>query len=209
VSFQIFFSYDGKSYTPKEFSKDLGVNPDNYITITSFTHHPFYEKFVLEIPDNWAWGEAHNLPISDVAQVLHYAINNGYSVDWGGDISDQGFSSKKGIAIILEKDWSEMSEEETKHIFDKPVPQKEITQGMRQEAFDNYKLTDDHGLHIVGTSTDQNGTKYFIAKNSWGSENGPYDGYLHVSEAFLLYKATSISLHKDAIPKHIAKKLDL
>ncbi|MEK6863550.1 MAG: C1 family peptidase [Nanoarchaeota archaeon] len=203
------FSYKGKRYTPKSFSEGLDLSIDNYVSISSFTHHPFYGKFVLEIPDNWASGEMYNLPLSDIASVMENAINNGYSFTWGGDISDIGFSSGEGIAIVPEKDWGEMSTEEVSNVFSEPVFQKEITPEMRQTAFDNYNTTDDHVMHIVGVAKDQNGTKYYLTKNSWGAEIGPYNGYLYISEAFLLYKATVISLNKEAVPKKIAEKLDL
>ncbi len=182
------FNYKNKEYTPKSFAEKLGINPDDYIEITSFTHHPFYKKFVLEVPDNWASESVYNVPLEDLSQIIDNALNNGYSVAWGGDVSEGGFSFKDGIAV---------------------VPEKKITQELRQEAFDNYSTEDDHGMHITGIAKDQKGDKYYLVKNSWGVERNNLKGYFYASEAFVLYKTTSIMLHKNAVPKNIAVKLGL
>ena len=203
------FLYDGKSYNAKSFAEELGINVNDYILISSFTHHPYYEKFIIEVPDNWAWGEVYNLPLDDFATVIESAINNGYTVAWAADVSDQGFSSKNGIAIIPEKDWSEMSDKEATGVFISPVKQSIITKEKRQEDFDNYSTTDDHAMHITGIAKDQLGTKYYLVKNSWGEDSGPYDGYFYVSEAYVLLKTTSIMLNKNAIPSDISEKLKL
>ena len=217
------FTYKGKEYTPKSFSKEvLGLNADDYIEISSFTHHPFYEPFIIEIPDNWLWDVVYNLPLDEMIQVIDNALKNGYTVAWGSDVSEKGFSWKNGIAIVpasapeeldnLESaKWANLDKKDMQknmYTFEKPVPEKKITQELRQQEFDNLKTTDDHGMHIVGMAHDQNGTKYYIVKNSW-STNGGYDGYFYASEAFVRLKTTDIMIHKDALPKEIKKKLNL
>lgn len=216
------FTYNGKEYTPKSFVEELDFNSDNYINLTSFTHHPFYEPFILEIPDNWLWGQAYNLPVDELMEVLDNAINNGYSAAWGSDVSEKGFKWSRGVAIVPSEDrpdldglerakWEELSSKEKEALlykFDEPVAEKEITQEMRQIAFDNYQTTDDHGMLIAGIAKDQNGTKYYYVKNSWNTNN-IYDGYFYASESFVKYKTMNIVVHKDAIPKKIAKKLNL
>ena len=215
------FTYEGKEYTPKSFAKFVtGLNADDYITISSFSHHPYYQPFILEIPDNWLWGEAQNLPMQEMLQVIDYSLANGYTVAWATDVSEKGFSYRNGVAIVPGKDiknmsdsergkWEKMTKKERNELlysFDKPVDEKKITQQMRQEAFDNYQTTDDHGMLIIGTAKDQNGKKYYIVKNSWNTSN-KYKGYLYASEAFVLYKTTNIMVHKNAIPKEIKKKM--
>jgi len=217
------FTYKGKEYTPKSFTKEVtGLNADNYVTISSFTHHPFYEPFILEIPDNWLWGEAYNLPMQEMMKVIDNSLENGYTVAWATDVSEKGFSHRNGVAIVPGKDLKEMSDTERSkweklskkeknaalYSFDKPVEEKKITQEMRQEAFDNYQTTDDHGMLIIGTAKDQTGKKYYIIKNSWAASN-QFGGYLYASEAFILYKTTNIMVNKNAIPKDIKKKLNL
>ncbi|MCW4028005.1 MAG: aminopeptidase [Candidatus Bathyarchaeota archaeon] len=204
------FIVNGKKFTPKGFASSLGIDPDNYITIGSYTHHPFYDHFTLEVPDNWSDGQLYNLPIDEFRQVMSSAISSGYTFLWGGDVSYPGFSQKEGLAVLLPMDRSDMTEKEWKARFKKPVAQPSVTQEERQEAFDNYDTTDDHGMHAVGTAKDQNGTSYFIIKNSWGTlDRGPYDGHLYISESYAVLKATSVGLHKNAIPARIRKKLGL
>ncbi len=202
------FEYNGKTYTPKTFATELGINPDDYIVLSSFTHHPFYEKFILEIPDNWAWGECYNLHLNEFEEVLDNALKNGFSVAWGSDMSDKGFSRNFGVAVVPEKDWEEMTEEELSNVFKTPCKQKNITQELRQEGFDNFTTTDDHGMHIIGIGKDQKGNKFYKVKNSWG-EYGPYDGYLYASKAFILLKTINYMVHKDAVPEPIRKKLGI
>jgi len=217
------FTYGGKEYTPRSFADMLGFNMDDYIALTSFTHHPFYSKFIIEIPDNWDMGEVYNLPLDELIQVLDYSIENGYTIAWGTDISEKGFSWKNGCAIVPDKNapeiaglertrWEKMTDSEKEKLlfkFDKPVPEKKVTPEMRQTEFDNYQTTDDHGMQITGIAKDQNGTKYYYVKNSWGKDGNPYGGYLYVSEAYVKLKTMDIMVNKNAIPKEIRKKLGL
>ncbi|HCQ28993.1 MAG TPA: aminopeptidase [Flavobacteriales bacterium] len=212
------FEYEGKKYTPQSYAKHLGLNMDDYVEVTSFTHHPFYESFVLEVPDNWVFGSVYNVPLDELMEIMEYAIMNGYTVAWGADVSEKGFSFRDGLAIVPKdpstiktkgkdsKYYNNAGAEKQSDAFDAPVEELEITQEMRQKAFDNYETTDDHGMHIVGMVKDQNGTKYFVVKNSWGTKND-CDGYFYASEAYFKYKTIDIMLHKDAIPPHLRKKL--
>jgi len=202
------FTYEGKSYTPATFTKELGINPDDYILLTSFSHHPFYKQCVLEIPDNWASGSFYNVPLEDLVQIIDNSVSNGYTVGWASDMSDKGFSMKQGVAIIPEKNWNEMTEEEVSNVFKGPHPEKVITQELRQKEFDNYTTTDDHGMHIVGLATDQAGNTFYKVKNSWGVM-GKYDGFIFVSKPFVMLRTTNIMVNKNAIPAAIAKKMGI
>jgi bleomycin hydrolase len=216
------FTYKGKEYTPKSFAKMLGLNADNYIEVTSYTHHPFYQKFPLELPDNWLWENIYNVPLDDMMRILDNALDNGYTVAWASDVSERGFSWKNGIAILpdedaenqtgLEKDkWLNMDRKDKisyLYNFEHIVKEKKVTQEMRQEAFDNWKSTDDHGMHIVGYGHDQNGTRYYLVKNSWDVDN-PLHGYFYASAEFVKCKTTGLMINKNAVPKDIAKKLGL
>ncbi len=217
------FEVDGKKYTPQTYAKEVvGLNPDDYVEITSYTHHPFYSTFAIEIPDNWMWDDVYNVPLDDLREIFHYALEKGYTIAWGADVSEKGFSFRKGIAIVPDADvkdmsdlervkWEKMtkSEKEKKlYNFDSPVKEKVITQEMRQKAFDNYKTTDDHGMHITGMVKDQAGKIFYKVKNSWDTNN-KYDGYFYASEPFVMYKTMDIMIHKDAIPKEIRKKLGI
>ena len=215
------FSYQGKEYTAKSFATELGINGHDYIEIGSYTHHPFYEKFILEVPDNWMFDEIYNIPLDDMMAVIDHAINNGYTVAWGSDISEKGFSWKNGVAIVPDENlkdltgtekekWEKLTDKEKKdalYSFDGPVKEKIITQEMRQAEFDNYESTDDHGMQITGIATDQDGNKYYKVKNSWGNDDHIYDGYFFASEAFVKLKTIDIMVHKNAIPSTISKKL--
>ncbi|MFP4448010.1 MAG: aminopeptidase C [Bacteroidales bacterium] len=218
------FTYEGKEYTPESFASEyIGINPDDYIELSSYTHHPFYSKFILEVPDNWAYGEVYNVPVDELIEVIDHAIESGYTVAWASDVSEKGFSWKNGVAIVPSEDvedmtgteqskWEDLTEEEKEKMmysFEEPVNEKKITQEMRQEAFNNWQTTDDHGMHITGIAKDQNGTKYYKVKNSWSDKDHIYDGYLYASEAFVRYKTMDIMIHKDALPEEIADKLGL
>lgn len=215
------FEYQGKTYTPQTLAKELGLNSDNYISLTSFTHHPFYQPFAIEIPDNWRWSLSYNLPIDEMMNTIDFALENGYTVAWATDVSEVGFT-RNGLGVIPDEEaaenigsdqahWLGLSQaERTKTLREKveqgPVKEKVITQEMRQTTFDNYETTDDHGMQIYGIAKDQAGNKYYMVKNSWGSA-GNYNGLWYVSEAFVKFKTMSIMINKDALPKDIAKKL--
>ncbi len=217
------FTYKGKEYSPKSFADMLGLNPDDYVELTSYTHHPFYSKFILEVPDNWEMGEVYNVPIDDLIRVIDNSFENGYTVVWGADVSEKGFSWKNGVAVVPDKNatemagmesakWSKLSDADKDKLlykFDKPMPEKKITQEMRQTEFDNYQTTDDHGMHFTGIAKDQNGAKYYFVKNSWGTEGSPYKGYFYASEAYVRLKTMDLMVHKNAIPKDIRKKLGI
>ena len=217
------FTVDGKEYTPKSYFESLNINPDDYISLTSYTHHPFYTQFAIEVPDNTAWGLSYNLPIDEFMAVIDHALNNGYSVLWGSDVSDPGFAWRKGFAVIPDADTESMEgtelsrwvaltpAEKQRELYklDKPGKEKTITQEMRQETFDNYETTDDHGMHIVGLATDQNGTVYYKVKNSWGTGDHIYGGYFYASKPFVALRTLNYMIHKDALPKDIKKKLGI
>ena len=193
------FKHEGKTYTPESYAQEMGINADDYVNITSFTHHPFYKRFILEIPDNYSNGSFYNLPIEDMQAIVENAVNNGYSVAWDGDVSEKGFDAKKGIAVVP-------VDEGRENLFEKPGKEKNITQQLRQEQFETFHTTDDHLMHLTGIAKDNRGTKYFLIKNSWG-EISPYKGYLYMSESYLKLKTVAILVHKDAIPKNIANKI--
>ena len=195
------FKVDGKQTNPTDYAESLGLNAADYVNITSFTHHPFYETFVLEIPDNYSNGSFYNIPIDELQAITTYALENGYTVAWDGDVSEKGFSAKEGIAVLP-------VDEKREDLFMVPGPEMSVSQAMRQDNFENYSTTDDHLMHAVGMAKDKKGNKYYMIKNSWG-EISPYKGYLYMSEAYYRLKSVSILVHKDAIPKDIATKLQL
>ena len=216
------FVYKGKEYTPKSFMESLGIKVEDYVSLTSYTHHPFYTRFALEIQDNWRWSESYNLPLDEFMQVFDNAINSGYSIAWGSDVSELGFS-RDGIAVAPDVEALETSgsdqerwvglrkaekDNKIKEMLKNPCKELVITQELRQEAYDNYQTTDDHGMQIYGIARDQNNTKYYLVKNSWGTEN-KYKGIWYASEAFVSYKTMNIVVHKDALPKAIKSKLGL
>ena len=203
------FEYRGKSYTPRTYADATGLNPDDYVFLTSFTHHPFYKPFVLEIPDNWNWQTTYNLPLNEFREVMSSAIDNGYTFAWGADVSEKGFLRADGLAIVPEKPFEQMSDDEKKEIASKPQRQLDITQELRQKAFDDYETQDDHGMHVIGKVKDQDNTMYYLVKNSWGPKSNQCDGYFYASESYVLYKTTTIMLHKKAIPAAIARKLNI
>lgn len=216
------FTYQGKQYTPKSFGESLGLNFDDYVSLTSYTHHPFYSQFPLEIEDNWRWAQSYNLPINELMEVFDHAINNGYAIAWGSDVSEKGFT-RNGIAVAadieaLESSGSDQArwvglsqmekDAEIKKLVEKPCKEIEVTQELRQQAYDNYQTTDDHGMLIYGIAKDQTGKKFYMVKNSWGTES-KYKGIWYASEAFVAYKTMNIVLHKDALPKTIKSKLGI
>jgi bleomycin hydrolase len=201
------FDFKGKSYTPKTYAEATGINPDDYVCLSSFSHHPFYSKFALEVPDNWNWESVYNLPLEVLREVMNSSINSGYTFAWAADVSEPGFMFKDGLAIVTESPIAKMNDEAKQNLSLKPQKQLAITQELRQKAFDNYETQDDHGMHIVGLAKDQTGTPYYVVKNSWGTELNQCAGYFYASENYVLYKTTSIMLHKKAIPAAIAKKL--
>lgn len=197
------FTYNGKEYTPRTYADEvIGLNMDDYISLTSFSHHPFYETFILEIPDNWRWAESYNLPLEELMEVMKYSIKNGFTFAWASDVSESGFARGQGIAIVPEDN------ENLQDALKKPMPEKAITQEIRQIAYDNWETTDDHGMQIFGITKDQNGKEYYMVKNSWNTDAGR-DGIWYASEAFVAYKTINIVLHKDGIPKAIRKKLGI
>jgi len=218
------FTYQGKEYTPQNFASDyVGLNMDDYVEITSYTHHPFYSKFIIEIPDNWSWDEVYNVPLNELDEIIDNAVNSGYPVAWAADVSEKGFAtSKKGVAVVPVVDkanmtdaeitkWEKLSDKEKDeelYKLSKPGPEKTISQELRQVDFDDYQTTDDHGMVIVGTAKDQNGKLYYKVKNSWGNYND-YNGFFYASKPYVEFKTMSIMVHKDAIPKNIRKKLNL
>ncbi|WP_010251124.1 C1 family peptidase [Myroides injenensis] len=203
------FKWEGKEYTPKTFAKEVvGINPDDYIEIGSDLNYPLYEKFVLLVPDNWAFNQVYNVKTNELTDIIDYAVKNGFTVAWAGDVSEKYFSWKNGVAFVPEKEWEDMTDEERKEMFEGPKPERVITPEMRQEAFDNYSTTDDHGMHIVGIAKDQNGREYYIIKNSWGISND-YKGYMYMTKEYVKYKTTDIMVHKDGVPKDLAKKMKL
>ena len=216
------FEYKGKKYSPKSFAESLELNMDDYIEISSFTHHPFYEAFILEVQDNWSHDISYNVPLNEMMEIMEYSINNGYTIAWAADVSDKGFSWTNGVAIIPDakkediggterEKWEKLSAKEKQsqlYSFKEPIKEAVITQEMRQKDFDNYLTTDDHGLLLTGIATDKTGNLFFKGKNSWDVA-GKYEGYMYASKAFVMLKTTDILIHKKAIPPKIYKKLKL
>jgi len=201
------FDYKGKSYTPQTFAKEVvGINPDDYVEFSSETDHPYYEKYTLLVPDNWAYAQVYNIKVNDITDVIDNALKNGYTVAWSTDVSEKYFSWTNGVAYVPEKETKDMTKGERDSLFNGPKPEREITPEVRQAAFDNYNTTDDHGMHIVGLAKDQNGKEYYIVKNSWGQSND-YKGYLYVTKAYVRYKTTAILLNKNGVLKDIRQKI--
>ena len=218
------FTYKGKEYTPKSFAESLGLNMDDYIELTSFTHHPYYVKFDVEVPDNWEHSLMYNLPLDEMMETVDYALNNGYTVCWDGDVSEKGFSFTNGVAINPEvkkvEDLSgtdrarfeklgEKERLEEVFKFEHPYPEINVTPEIRQDGYEKFVTTDDHLMHITGIVKDQNGTKYYITKNSWGAESNKSGGYLNMSESYVRAKTICVMVHKDSLPKELKKKLGI
>lgn len=218
------FTYKGKEYTPKSFAQSLGIDTDDYVMLTSFTHKPYYKRFAVEVPDNWEHAEMYNLPLDEMMQITDNALNNGFTVAWDGDVSERGFSFNNGVAINPEvedtdayKDsdrarWGQMnSHERLAEVFkfEQPYPEVNVTPDIRQKGYESGETTDDHLMHITGIAKDQNGTKYYITKNSWAADGNSYGGYLNMSESYVRAKTIYILVNKDAVPKEIRNKLGI
>ena len=213
------FTVNGAEYTPESYRDALGFNYNDYVNLSSFTHHPFYEQFIIVVPDNWRWDSAYNLPIDELMEVMYNAIDKGYTIAWGSDVSEKGFT-RDGLAVMPVEEkkvaagsdqerWVGKAADQPKEEVKAELPKEmEITQEMRQEGYDRKTTTDDHGMHIYGVAKDQNGNKYFMVNNSWG-EAGKYKGVWYASDSFVKYKTLNIVVHKDALPKDIKKKLGI
>lgn len=217
------FEYKGKTYTPQSYAASLGLNYDDYIPLTSFTHHPYYESFAVEVPDNWLCEKYYNVPLDEFKAIVDNALEKGYTLVWAADVSEDGFKWNEGVALMPkgkdERDmegtelarWVKLSDKDRakeKFSFDGPTEEIEVTPELRQEMYDSQETTDDHGMEIVGVATDQNGKRYYKVKNSWDT-NQKYDGFFYVSEPYFMAKTMDILVHRDAIPSAIAKKLKL
>ena len=218
------FTYKGKEYTPKSFAESLGIDTDDYIPLTSFTHKPYYKPFEVEIPDNWEHSQMYNLPLDELISVMDGALKSGYTLCWDGDVSEKGFAYLNGVAINpdvksddLYKDsdrahWGQLNDTERLaevFRFEHPYPEVKVTPEIRQQGYEAGKTTDDHLMHITGIATDQNGTKYYITKNSWAADSNDFGGYLNMSESYVRAKTIYILVHKDALPKTLKEKLGI
>lgn len=218
------FTYQGKEYTPKSFAASLGLDMSDYVELTSFTHQPYYKPFEVEVTDNWEHAKMYNLPLDEFIEVTDYALKNGFSVCWDGDVSEKGFSFKNGVAINPEvkkvDDYSttdrarfekmdEKGRMEEAYKFEQPFPEIKVTPEVRQEGYEVFVTTDDHLMHLTGIVKDQNGTKYYVTKNSWGTERNTFGGYLNMSESYVRAKTIYIMVHKDALPKALRSKLGI
>ncbi len=203
------FEFEGKKYTPKTFASEvIGINADDYIEFSSLMDYPLYSKFTLLVPDNWSFDQVYNVKMDEMTDIVDYAVKNGFTVAWAGDVSEKSFSWKNGVAFVPEKEFEDMTAEEKADMFNGPKKEAKVTPEMRQIAFDNYSTTDDHGMHIVGLTKDQTGREYYIVKNSWGVSND-YKGYLYMTKEYVKYKTTAIMVHKKGIPTALAKKMNL
>ena len=201
------FFYNGKRYTPQTFAKEvIGINPENYVGISSYKDYPYYQRFVLPVPDNWSHDTNWNVPMEELTKIIDNAIKKGFTVGWATDVSEPYFSYKNGVAYVPDLDLDNISDEQRADLFKGPKPDKKITEDMRQLGLNNLTTTDDHGMQIVGLAKDQTGKEYYIVKNSWGETND-YQGYIYVTKPYVQFKSTAILVHKDAIPTEILKKL--
>ena len=203
------FEWHGKTYTPKSFAEErVGIHPDDYIEMSSYTNYPYYKLVPFLVPDNWSMEPVYNVKMEDLTNVIDNALQKGYTIAWGTDVSEKYFSWKNGVAYVPEKEYDDMDDSDKKYMFDGPKTERVITPESRQQAFDNYNTTDDHGMHIIGMAADQNGRKYYKVKNSWGAKND-YKGYIYVTAAFVQYKTTSILLNKNGVLPELRKKLSI
>ncbi len=216
------FTYEGKKYTPQSFAASLGLNFDDYVTITSYTHHPFYTRFAVEVQDNWRNPLSWNLPMDEMMRVIDNAVKEGYTIAWGGDVSEEGFT-RQGLAYAIDTKateslagsdmarWLKLTATKKASLLDSlgcKVPEIVPTQEMRQIRYDNWELTDDHGMLIYGIAKDQNGKEYYMVKNSWG-ESGDYKGIWYMTKTFIAANTMDFMVNKNAIPKDIRKKLGI
>ncbi|WP_262279702.1 aminopeptidase C [Hallella absiana] len=216
------FTYEGKTYTPKTFAASLGLDWNNYVSFTSFSHHPFWTQFAVEVQDNWRNPLTWNVPIDDLQKILDNAIMNGYTIAWGGDVSEEGFT-RKGLAYNVDEKklenmkgsdmarWLKLTPAKKKSLVDSlgvNVPEVVPTQKQRQERFDDWELTDDHGMLIFGIAKDQNGKEYYMVKNSWG-KSGDYDGIWYMTKNFIIANTMDFMVNKNAVPKDIRKKCNI
>jgi hypothetical protein len=219
------FTYKGKTYTPESFAESLGINPADYVEITSFTHFPFYTQGILEVPDNWVMARFYNVPLDELIEIMDYSFNHGYTVDWDGDDSENGFLPQNGFAVIplnspadrgpmtdrqrLERTPTQGFPGNMPSISLTPGPEVKVTQDIRQTGYESFSTTDDHMMHLTGIVKDQNGTKYYKTKNSYGTDRNAFGGYLNMSESYVRAKTISILVHKNAIPPAIKTKLGI
>ena len=218
------FTYKGVSYTPQSFARSLGINPSDYVEITSFTHFPFYTRGIVEVPDNWRMEKFYNVPLDELIQIMDYSLNNGYTIAWDGDVSERGFSHARGVAVMPASAAADNTSGTDRARFERqagqgrqgeepaisaPAPEINVTQEIRQAGYENFSTTDDHLMHLTGIVKDQNGTKYYKTKNSWGTDRNTFGGYLNMSENYVKAKTIFIMVHKNAIPPAIRTKLGL
>jgi len=194
------FTVEGKTYTAKSFAEAYPLDPNNYIEICSFTNVPYYKPYMVEIPDNWTWTPAYNLTLDEMMEAVDYALEHGYTVGWAQDVSNAGFSRKEGVGIVPE-------DPKDPNLWKEIVAEKKITDEIHQAAYDNWDAGDDHSMLVVGLAKDQNGNKYYKIKNSWGTANGPFEGYWYCSESYVRLYTIFFTLHKDAISKNLRKTL--
>ena len=201
------FTYAGKEYNPQTFAKEVvGINPDDYIEFSNYKDSPYYQKMVLPVPDNWSYDQLYNVPMTELTDIIDYALDKGYTVAWSSDVSEPYFSWKNGVAFVPNLDLYNITDEQKKTLFDGPMPEKDINEDIRLEGLYSLYTTDDHAMQIVGSAKDQNGRTYYKVKNSWGETND-YKGYLYVTKAFVQLKSTGIVLHKNGISKALKNKL--
>lgn len=203
------FEFGGMMYSPETFAREvIGLNPDDYVEITSFTHANYYEPFLLKIPDNWDYEMYYNVPLDELELIINAALENGYTIAWAADVSDRGFNHRKGMALVPEKEWDEMEDGERDSVFITPVTQRQITPEIRQKAYNNYTTTDDHSMHIVGTAEDQDGNIWYKVKNSWADDSNDFGGYFYASVPYIRYKTIAIYVNKGAVPRGITRKMN-
>ncbi|MFZ0281449.1 MAG: C1 family peptidase, partial [Bacteroidales bacterium] len=218
------FTYKGVSYTPKAFGESLGINPSDYVEITSFSHFPFYSQGILEVPDNWTMARFYNVPLDELIEIMDYSFSKGYTVNWDGDVSERSFSHTNGVAVMpVPPNMADMSTTDRARLermgpgsaqgttppVPKPGPEIKVTQELRQDGYESFVTTDDHLMHLTGVVKDQNGTKYYKTKNSWGTDRNAFGGYLNMSESYVRAKTIFIMVHKNAIPPAIKTKLGI